>query len=91
MIDVESAEVAPGEIVGGEQFDPRAELFERRRHFVADAHHVADRSGRPHLDVQHLDGHLRRPQHVPSRRVRILDDLVALRRSLSAPVRNSRA
>ena len=38
----EAREVAPGEIVGGDQLDLRAELLDRRRHVIADAHDVAD-------------------------------------------------
>ena len=41
--DVESGEIAPGQIVGVEKLDGRAELLDRLRHRVADAPHVPDR------------------------------------------------
>ena len=41
-----------------EQGDPGAELFDGRRHLVADAHHVADLQARRHAHVDDLEGGL---------------------------------
>ena len=55
-----------------------AELLECRGHFIADAHHVADRQIWLHAQVQRLYRHLRIGQHMAASGVRILDYLVTL-------------
>ena len=75
--DVEARQVAPGQLVGVDEFEPRAELLYRRGHGVADAFHVADRQVRRDGDVDDLERPGGRPDHVSPLDVRILDHPVA--------------
>ena len=65
--------------------DLRAELLDRSRHFIADAHDVAHAQSGRDRDVHHLDPRLRRLDDVAAMDVRVLDHLVAGRRVTSGP------
>ena len=57
--------------------DLRAELLDRRRHLIADAHDVADRQVRRRPDVDHLQRRVRGVVDVLPPDVRVLDHLIA--------------
>ena len=59
------------------QLDLRAELFDRRRHLIADAHDVADRQVRRRLHVDHFHRRVGGVVNVLAPDVRVLDHLVA--------------
>ena len=69
---------------GVDQLDLDAELLDRRRHLVADAHDVADRQVRRGLDVDDLHADVGIVIDVLPPDVRILDRLIPARRT-SAP------
>ena len=73
----EAREVAPGEILGGEQLYLCAELLDRRRHLIADAHHVADQQVRGRPNVDHFQRRVRFVVNVVPLDVRVLDHLKA--------------
>jgi hypothetical protein len=74
---VEARQVAPGQVLAAQQLHLRAQLLDRGRHLVADAHDIADQQVRRRTDVDHLERRLRGVVDVVPRDVRVFDHLIA--------------